>query len=169
MTGDGSSDDRFSVLVDRHYDDVYAALAMTLNDPRLAEDCTQTAFLRAYERIDRIDPRRNPSGWLYRTGLNEARSWWRRLRRELLRAQPAQQPDRPSGQPARELDPQLDAAIRELPVGQRAVIVLRFLLDWPVADVAAALDVAEGTVRSRQHRALERLRSSVQEGVEHGS
>ena len=51
------------------------------------------------------------------------------------------------------------AAIRELPAGQRAVLVLRFFDDLSVADTAAALDCTEGTVKSQTARALARMRS----------
>jgi RNA polymerase sigma factor (sigma-70 family) len=51
------------------------------------------------------------------------------------------------------------AAVRELPAGQRAVVVLRFFDDLSVADTAAALDCSEGTVKSQTSRALDRLRT----------
>jgi RNA polymerase sigma factor (sigma-70 family) len=50
------------------------------------------------------------------------------------------------------------AAIRELPVGQRAVLVLRFLDDLSVAETAAAFDCSQGTVKSQTSRALDRIR-----------
>ncbi len=54
-------------------------------------------------------------------------------------------------------DPALDAALGELDVEQRSVVVLRYLLDWSVAETAAALEIAPGTVKSRLSRALHQL------------
>lgn len=144
----------------RYHDRVYDALALTLDDPELAADCAQDAMVRAYQRWSSMDPARNPAGWLYRVGLNVARSRWRRLRREVL----GRIGERVDPQPApRSLDPQLERALAALPVDQRAVVVLRFWLDWSVGDVAEALGVAPGTVKSRQSRALYRLRDGLEE------
>ena len=56
----------------------------------------------------------------------------------------------------------LAAALEELPVQQRAVVVLRFYFDWSTEQVAKALGVPNGTVKSRLSRALERLESHVE-------
>jgi RNA polymerase sigma-70 factor (ECF subfamily) len=62
-------------------------------------------------------------------------------------------------------DPAVAAAVALLPLDQRAVVVLRFYLDWSTEEVATALGIAEGTVKSRLHRALRRLETSLQEPV----
>lgn len=152
--------DAFVGFYGRYHDRVYEALALTLRDPELAADCVQEAMIRAYRRWPSLDPDRNPAGWLYRVGLNVARSRWRRLRRELLRGRVEDRPDPDAVIVSR--DPELDRALRRLPTGQRAVIVLRFLEDWSVDEVAEALGVAAGTVKSRQHRALDRLRQELE-------
>ena len=155
----GSRDAAFVAFYDRYHDRVYDGLALTLRDPELAADCAQEAMVRAYQRWSSIDPERNPAGWLYRVGLNVARSRWRRLRRELL----GLVGDRPDPHVRRATpDPQLDRALENLPIDQRAVVVLRFLLDWSVDDVADALGIAPGTVKSRTHRALDRLRDELE-------
>ena len=58
-------------------------------------------------------------------------------------------------------DPAIAAAIARLPLDQRSVVVLRYYLDWSTEEVAEALGVAPGTVKSRLHRALRRLESSL--------
>jgi RNA polymerase sigma factor (sigma-70 family) len=58
------------------------------------------------------------------------------------------------------------AAIRQLPAGQRAVLVLRFFDDLSVAETAAALDCSEGTVKSQTARALDRMRSVLDPSTE---
>ena len=59
------------------------------------------------------------------------------------------------------LDDSFEQALRSLPLDQRAVIVLRYYMDWSQEDVAAALDVPVGTVKSRIHRALRQLEQEI--------
>lgn len=149
----------FVVFYRRHGDQVLRALAVTLGDPELARDATQEAMARAWRSWSEVQTFSNPSGWVYRVGLNWARSRLRRLSREVLgmfgdRAVSA--PDPP--------DPALAWAVQSLSKRHRAVVVLRLYLDWSVEDVAAALDIPEGTVRSRQHTAMNQLRTKLEAG-----
>ncbi len=127
------------------------ALALTIGDAGLAAEATDEAMTRACQRWTRVQHYDNPSGWVYRVGLNWARSWFRRHREV-----PSLWTDQPSP-PVAPVDPALDAAIGELDVKHRSVVVLRYLLDWSVAETAAALDIAPGTVKSRLSRALDQL------------
>jgi RNA polymerase sigma-70 factor (ECF subfamily) len=137
---------------------VFRGLALTLRDRDLAADATDEAMARAYQRWRSVSRYNNPEGWVYRVGLNWARSRLRRTRREVrgFRLE-----DRPAAElePA---DPILAAALEALPVQQRAVVVLRCYFDWPTEQVAKALGVPNGTVKSRLSRALERLESHVE-------
>jgi RNA polymerase sigma-70 factor (sigma-E family) len=141
------------------YDEVYRALALTLRNPELTADAVQEALARAYARWDQVSGYANPTGWVYRVALNWARSRWRRLARETLtrRLPERQAPALPP--PAH---PGVARALPALPRGKRAVVVLRLYLDWPVAEVASALQVSPGTVKSRLARALERLREHLE-------
>jgi RNA polymerase sigma-70 factor (ECF subfamily) len=94
-----------------------------------------------------------PAAWVYRVGLNWARSRWRRVRREVLVGAVAERL-------TADLSPdevRMQAALDRLAVDQRAVVVLRYYLDWSEARTAAALGIAPGTVKSRLSRALDRL------------
>jgi RNA polymerase sigma-70 factor (ECF subfamily) len=62
-------------------------------------------------------------------------------------------------------DPDLDRAVKSLPLDSRAVVVLRHYLDWSTDDVAAALGIRPGTVKSRLHRAMAELRQQL--GMHH--
>jgi RNA polymerase sigma-70 factor (sigma-E family) len=141
------------------YDEVYRALALTLRDPELTADAVQEAYARALARWDEVSTYANPAGWVYRVALNWARSRIRRRGRELLTRHTPERaaPDLPP--PA---DPEVARALRGLPVEQRAVVVLRLCLDWSVEEVAMALDVSPGTVKSRLSRALARLRDRLE-------
>ena len=137
------------------YAHIARALAYTLGDVDLAREATDEAMARAYGRWAQLGGTDNPSGWVYRTGLNWARSVLRRARRVLPRTT-AQVIDAPAV-----ADPTLRAALDRLPDRLRAVVVCRHLLDWSTEDTAAALGVNPGTVKSRLHRALQLLERSL--------
>jgi len=141
---------------------VFRALALTLRDRALAAEATDEAMVRAYQRWPQVSGYANPGGWAYRVGLNWARSWQRKLRREVVEHDVDGHES--AGVGVRLPDPEVDAAVGALAVEQRAVLVLRLYLDWSVAEVAAALDLAEGTVKSRLARALDHLRDALGDG-----
>jgi len=153
-------------LAPRDFEDFYRArrvqvfrgLTLTLRDRDLAADATDEAMARVYQHWRSVSKYNNPEGWAYRVGLNWARSRMRRARREVrgFRLE-----DRPAPDPA-VADPTIAAALEELPLQQRSVVVLRFYFDWSTEQVAKALGVPHGTVKSRLSRALERLENHVE-------
>lgn len=148
----------FGGFFSRHHDPVHRALSLTLGDTDLARDAAAEAMARAYERWSKVSTYDNPSGWVYRVGLNWATSRLRKRRREVgpLATEPT------VFDPA-VTDPALERALAELPVAQRAVVVLRYLLDWSELQTAAALDIAPGTVKSRLSRALAHLAAALED------
>jgi RNA polymerase sigma-70 factor (ECF subfamily) len=145
----------FSAFYRDHWRGVARGLALTLGDPDLAAEATDEAMARAYPRWGTIRTYDNPAGWVYRVGLNWARSYHRRITRLIPFAQ----------HDAVDLAPVADPAIREallgLDIKQRSVVVCRLLLDWSVDETAAALEISPGTVKSRLHRALQTLETTL--------
>lgn len=137
--------------------DILRAVVMALDDRDLALDCVDEALVRAYERWDSLGSMTNPAGWVFRVAVNCGLNRHRRRRLERLR------PLRPDPRPPPDLDevadPAMARALARLPVEQRAVVILRYHLDWTVEQVATALDISAGTVKSRLHRALRRLQT----------
>ena len=155
---DDDEREAFVAFYHRSGEQVLRALTLTLGDSELGRDATQEAMARAWRRWREVSGYANPAGWAYRVGLNWARSRTRRLSREVVgrlhdRSAPAPEPP----------DPELARALRGLAAGQRAVVVLRLYLDWSVEDVATALGIPEGTVKSRLHTAMRRLRRDLEE------
>jgi RNA polymerase sigma-70 factor (ECF subfamily) len=116
-----------------------------------AQDVVQEAFVKLLANPGRAAGLANPEAWLRTVAVNLARSRWRRgqvLQRLLrrLEAEPAEVPGATPDHVA------LMAALRSLPAGQRAALALHYLADLPVAEVAATLQVSEGTVKSRLSR-----------------
>ena len=121
-----------------------------------AEDIAQDAFLAAVDALDRFDRRRPFAPWLHRIVVNRAIDWGRRetLRRKVdtdVEAEPAAESR------SEAIGEELMEALAALPVEQRAVVVLRYLLDHTPGEIARMLDLPRGTVNSRLRRALDRL------------
>lgn len=141
---------------------VLTAYALT-NDLGEAEEITQEAFVVAYGRRARVERADSPEAWIRTVVVNLARRRWRRratLDRILRRGHA--DPDPPEEPAGEHLD--LHAAIRSLGREHRAAVVLHYLADLPVDEVASILDVPVGTVKSRLSRAraalAEQLRAS---------
>lgn len=135
---------------------VHRAVAVGTGNSDLAADATEEAMVRAYERWDQVSGMKNPDGWVYVTAMNWARNWLRRGKYWSNAPVPelgVTDPDTP--------DPQLVAALRNLPFSQREAIVARFLLDMSEAQMAEVLGVAKGTVKSRLHRGLATLKKDL--------
>jgi RNA polymerase sigma factor (sigma-70 family) len=140
-----------------------ALLAGTLNRTA-AEDATAEAFARAYAHWDTVADHPNPRAWVLRVAWNYHRSSWRRWEGRWSADLPEQTPLAPDSWP----DPDLIAAIRNLPHGQREVIVLVALGELTPSQAARVLGKAVGTVRSQLFRARVALRQALDEttGVE---
>ena len=139
-------------------DRVGRALAVTLGDADLAADSVDEAMARAYQRWSSVSRMDNPSGWVYRVGLNLARSRIRRLtrRRRAVVGRPATEVPEPDV-----LEPAILRALHGLPVDHRSVVVCRLLLGWSEADTAKALGIRPGTAKSRLHRATTTLATQL--------
>ncbi|MEW2384198.1 SigE family RNA polymerase sigma factor [Micromonospora sp. NPDC047707] len=127
-------------------------------DRHAAEDLFQSALARTIPKW-RTLRHADPEGYLRTVMYREQVSWWRRLRRRreiaLTGADEAVQQD-PSG--GTDVRLAMRAALRHLPPAQRTVVVLRYYEDLTETQVAEALGCTVGTVRSRTHRAVSRLR-----------
>ena len=148
--------DAFAAFYEASYASVTAAVRATLGDAQLARDATDEAFARAAERWETVRTADRPAAWTYRVAVNWAHSWRRKW---------ARRPTRPVEMldvAARDVVPDLDLArqLEVLPLPQRQMLVLRVAFGLSVAETAAVLDVAEGTVKSGVHRAKQRLREN---------
>src|SRR5438128_11037920 len=153
----------FEQLFRRHWPRAYRAALLVVGDSAAAEDIAQESFLAAVRALDRFDRRRPFGPWLHRIVVNRAIDWARArsLRRELGAddtPEPAA-PERESGGRAEELA----AALSELGPEQRAVIVLRYLLEYTPGEIAELLDLPRGTVNSRLRRGLDRLEEELRQ------
>jgi RNA polymerase sigma-70 factor (ECF subfamily) len=129
------------------------ALTVVAGSGDIAADATAEAFVRAFERWDRVSEMASPGGWLYRVALNIVRRRARRLalEHELLRR------TRPTEEPPAMVQPEVWEAVRDLPRQQRVAIALRYVLDLPEADVAELMGVTRGSASATLTTARRRL------------
>ncbi|WFB06043.1 SigE family RNA polymerase sigma factor [Streptomyces sp. LX-29] len=133
-------------------------------DPHRADDIVQTTLTRLYVHWRRAraadDLDRYVHTMLVRCFLNEQRLGWARVR---LSGAPHETPGLPpaAGGPDIETRAVVHTALSRIPARQRAVLVLRFLCDLPVAEVAGILGCSEGNVKSQSARGLTRLRAQL--------
>jgi RNA polymerase sigma-70 factor (sigma-E family) len=158
--GDPGPPDDLAAFYADQYPRVRGALALLTGDRRLAEELAQEAFVRTCQHWEKVRTMDAPGAWVHRVGVNLALSRARRRRTE-LRVVTRRAPDaHAAGADAALADEALAAALAALPADERATLVLRFHADLSVAQVASALGVPEGTVKTRTRRALATLRAA---------
>jgi RNA polymerase sigma-70 factor (ECF subfamily) len=138
-----------------------AALAVT-GDGHLADEVAQDAFETMLRRLGEFRGESALSTWLVRVVVNRA---WNVLRAE-GRSTPMADPPERIADAAEAVDPELRAAVRDLPPERREVLALRFWLDMSPPEIAAALEIPVGTVHSRISRGLAELRARLEVSVE---
>jgi RNA polymerase sigma-70 factor, ECF subfamily len=137
-----------------HWPRAFRAAYLVTHDAGAAEDIAQESFLAAIRALDRFDRRRPFGPWLHRIVVNRAIDWTRarRLRSEVELSESLPAPDR-SAQAGGEIL----AALAALSPEHRAVVVMRYLLEFTPGEIAEALDLPRGTVNSRLRRGLDAL------------
>ena len=149
--------DGFEALFREHWPRAYRAAYLVAGDAAAAEDITQEAFLAAIRHLDRFDRRRPFGPWLHRIVVNRAIDWTRARR---LRAE-VELGDELAAPTAAPADGAAFGRIRDLSPEHRAVVVLRYVLEYTPGEIAELLDLPRGTVNSRLRRGLDRLREEL--------
>lgn len=151
----------------RLYADQFAPLvrlaALLVGSTATAEDVVQESFAKLHGRFHRVD---EPRAWLRVAVVNASRNERRRLgrvRRHLNGPAIQRTAGAVTGPPPEPADAALLAALRRLPERQRAAVVLRYYLGLSEVEIAATLGIRPGTVKSRLHRALARMRTELEE------
>jgi RNA polymerase sigma-70 factor (ECF subfamily) len=171
----GGDREAFGRLVERHKDRLVAYLGRLTGSPERAEDLAQEAFLRLWETAGRYREEGRLQGLLYSIAANLLRSEERRSRRQRVLAVLLPQPPEGIAPPpaqkellARETGQQIAAALAALPLRYREPLVLYEVEEWSYGEIAAHLGCREGTVKSRLHRARQRLRHRLAPYIDRG-
>lgn len=138
---------------------LFGALCISTRDRHEAEEIMQEAFVRVWERWDRVVTMDDPIGYLYRTSMNVLRSRQRRALVALRRAvKPTPMDDVTAAIEARV---QIAQTMASLSPTQRAAIVLTNLLDFSAEEAAAMLGMKAGAVRTLASRGRSKMREQV--------
>jgi RNA polymerase sigma factor (sigma-70 family) len=162
--------DAFGQIVKGYERRVFALAVMILRNRAAADDVTQDAFVRAFERLDLYDVRRPFYPWLATITVRLSRNWLARHSPGARRETPIQ-PE--SGAYASAGPAALDVLVAEdegrhlwrfverLPLGERTAVVLHYRQELSVSEVASAIGVTAGTVKTLLFRARQHLRASL--------
>ena len=150
-----------------HFDRIYSYLHMSVGNKHDAEDLTTQTFLKMLESIKRFRWQSAPfSAWLFRIAHNLAMDHFRARRRWQPEADVPEPPG--SEEPSAELEAMqtigrqsMMELIDKLSPEQQQVLTLKFVFNFPNADVATILEKTEGAIKSLQHRALASLQKQI--------
>jgi RNA polymerase sigma-70 factor, ECF subfamily len=164
----------FSRLVGLHEGMVYNLALRLLGNPEDAKDLSQDVFLQVYRTLSRFEGRSSLKTWIYRIVVNQSRNrqrWWRRRRRDRacgledltaadeLKVTQGKDEKTAFDEISRgERAQRMQRALGALSFDHRAILLLREVEELSCEEIATALSVPEGTVKSRLSRAREALR-----------
>ena len=166
LEGDRSA---YGELVRRHQGRVHGIAFRALRDEALAEDLSQEVFIRAFRSLHRFQQGRRFGPWLMAITSNRIRDHLKaRTRRgevtwEMDRHQPVRESTPLERAAARRTLSRVESAIMDMPDETREVLRLRFTLGLDYDDIAAALEIPLGTVKSRISRARTLLKDILVE------
>ena len=155
----------FEELYRVHADRVYGLCLRMSGDRVEALELAQDVFVHAWEKLDRLQPGTDSGAWLWRLATNVVLNTRRSQRRRIARVAPVEHPDAferaslRTPMPVRQLS--FVAAVARLPARARAVFLLLDVEGFAHGEIAAMLEVAEGTVRAHLHRARALMREAL--------
>lgn len=158
----------FSELVRIHQDEVYTLAVRLVSDRDLAADVSQEAFVRAWRALPNFRGDAKFSTWIHRITVNVA--WTQRRKQRKHRADSIDdaftEPPSDSISPERAAESaavqgRLRAALQDLPVPIRAVVVLKDVYGWTHGEIAEHLDITVAAAKVRLHRGRKQLRQQL--------
>jgi RNA polymerase sigma-70 factor (ECF subfamily) len=172
----------FEILVNERSGEIYGLLYRLTENREEARDLTQETFLRAFQSIVHFRGDSDLRTWIYRIAINQARNrwrWWRRRRRDVtvsidapeigngrlglvstLRSKNVKDPEQDALESERERA--LKKALSSLRRVYREAVVLRDIEGFAYEEIATALDISVGTVKSRLARGRQELRRKLE-------
>jgi RNA polymerase sigma-70 factor, ECF subfamily len=152
------SRDAAAELFERHWPSAWKVAYALTGATASAEDVAQDSFERAFSALETFNGRCAFSTWLYRIVVNRALNV-RRSERRLVHTDVDEETNFVEAPPS---GPDVAEAVERLPADRRTVVILRYWLDLAPGEIAAILEVPEGTVHSRLGRALADLRKELE-------
>jgi RNA polymerase sigma-70 factor, ECF subfamily len=151
--------ERFAALFSQQAPALYRTALGILGSPQDAADALQEAGLKAFRYFRSLQREEAGAAWLTRVLIHTCYD----LGRHRSRLVPVGlEPRQDAAREAPDADWDLVEAVAQLPAEQRTVVILRYHQDLPVARIAEVMQVPEGTVKSRLHAALSKLRTALE-------
>jgi RNA polymerase sigma-70 factor (ECF subfamily) len=156
---------RFAELYENNFERVYAYVVRRVGDRTETEDLTSEVFHHALANLQRFEWRGIPfAAWLFRIAANLISDRWQRKSRESLVDEPEQIEAAQSAAMLEEVERQatLFRLVETLPAEQQRVVVLRFVQEKSIKEVAREIRKSEGAVKQLQFRAISTLRARME-------
>jgi RNA polymerase sigma-70 factor, ECF subfamily len=154
-------DRAFEVLLQRYQAKVFRLVFSIVGNPSRAEEVTQDAFLKVWQALPGFDGRASLSTWIYTIARNTSISHLRsEFYRKTLSLEEAPEPFAAAEPVLSRIE--TERLVANLPEEQREIIVLFYLQEQSIEDVAAMLDLPEGTVKSHLHRARKAMAAMME-------
>lgn len=145
----------FDTFYSASYDRVRRAMTLAFRDPALAEEITQEAFFQTLKRWPKVSALDHPEGWTMVVALNKGRDLHRRrARQDAKRALLVHQPDANSGESHVEDRMMVSTLLEGVSDRQRQALLLRYVTQLTIPEIAVVMGCAEGTVKATLHSAL---------------
>jgi RNA polymerase sigma-70 factor (ECF subfamily) len=158
--------DAFTELYRRHVCTVFRSVRRQVRDDAAAEDITAQTFFRAWSSAPTYRAEGSYEGWLLRIAQNSIATWHSKEGRNLLTEDPPEGEDPTPGPSAQVISAEerdeLHRVVSELPAAQRRAVVLRYLKEVPIDEIARLMGRTQGAVRVLLHRGIARLRRLVE-------
>ena len=171
----------FEILVNERSGEIYGLLYRLTENKEEARDLTQETFLRAFQSIGQFRGESDLRTWIYRIAINQARNrwrWWRRRHRDstvsiddaeatgqaavIAKLSSGNSSNPEQGALAHERERALRKALSSLRSVYREAVVLRDIEGFAYEEIAVALDISVGTVKSRLARGRQELRRKLE-------
>lgn len=160
LTGD-AKEAALSRLMETYGTNVLRVCFLYLHDYSLAQDASQTTFLKAWKSIDTLHKDGSEKAWLMAIAVNTCKSMLRSRQHRMFSQQVDMEHLPEPSQEAVTPDDTVRNAVMALPAKYRDVVVLHYYQSIPTPDVARILHVPQSTVRTRLHRARAALQSQL--------
>lgn len=155
----------FEQLVDKYQRAIFSLALRMVQNQEDAEDIAQTAFLKAFERLETFNARFRFFSWLYRIAVNESLSFLEARKRlsGLEEADQIANPEQVDPAEASDLSAKMEEALMQLTVDYRAVVVLKHFEGLSYEEISQILEIPEKKVKSRLFSARQILRDILVE------
>lgn len=153
-------DAEFEKIVEEYYEDIYKLVFLLTKNRDDAEDITQETFLKVKRYLKSFEGRSSVKTYLYRIATNEAKRFFKKRETE----KHIKVPKARDGNFESERYERLKSALKRIDKESYEILYLKFFKNMKEKEIAFILNIPEGTVKSRLHKAKEKLRKEMQDG-----